>query len=387
MGTLRLAPATVSDYRRLAEARLPRQLFDYIDGGAVDERTLAANRDDFARIHLRQRVLRDVSGISTEAELFGQRVAMPVAFAPVGLAGLMRRRGEVQAVRAAEAAGVPFCLSTVGLCSLEEVRAASTRPFWFQLYMMRDRGHVRELLQRALKVDVTTLIFTVDLAVVGSRYRDTRNGMGGGLSAGARFRSALNFAAHPRWLVDVALGGRPLVFGNLASYVANARNVQEFRSWIDSQFDPSVTWKDIEWLRREWPGTLVIKGILEPEDAIAAMNAGAQGIVVSNHGGRQLDSAPSSISALPRVADAVGDRVEVMMDGGVHSGQDVVKALALGARSVMIGRAWVYALAARGEAGVRHILAQLQREIAVTLALTGVTSVRAVNGDIVLPSR
>lgn len=384
MGTLRLVPANVSDYRRLAEARLPRQLFDYIDGGAVEERTLAANRADLARFFVRQRVLRDVSSVATDAVLFGQPASMPVALAPVGLAGLFRRRGEAQAVRAAEAAGVPFCLSTVGLCSLEEVRAASSKPFWFQLYMMRDRGHVRELLQRARNVGVDTLVFTVDLAVVGSRYRDTRNGMGGGLSTASRIRSALNFAAHPRWLFDVALGGRPLVFGNLSSFVASAKNVQDFRSWIDSQFDPSVTWKDIEWLRGEWPGTIIIKGILEAEDAIAALNAGAQGIVVSNHGGRQLDSAPSAISALPRIADAVGDRMEVMMDGGVHTGQDVVKAIALGARSVMIGRGWVYALAARGEAGVRHILAQIQKEISVTLALTGLTSVRAIRADILL---
>jgi len=384
MGTLRLAPATVSDYRRLAESRLPRQLFDYIDGGAVDERTLAANREDLARLRLRQRVLRDVSQVDTSAEIAGRPAAMPVAFAPVGLAGLMRRRGEVQAARAAEAAGVPFCLSTVGLCSLEEVRAATKAPFWFQLYMMRDRGHVTELLQRARAVGVDTLVFTVDLAVVGARYRDTRNGMGGGLTTAARLRSALNFAVHPRWLVDVALGGRPLVFGNLASYVSSAKNVQQFRSWIDSQFDPSVTWRDIEWLRREWPGTLIIKGILEPDDACAAADAGAQGIVVSNHGGRQLDGAPSTISALPRIADAVGGRLEIMMDGGVHSGQDVVKALALGARSVMIGRAWVYALAARGEAGVRHLLSQIQRDIKVTLALTGLTSARAVSADVLL---
>jgi L-lactate dehydrogenase (cytochrome) len=240
---------------------------------------------------------------------------------------------------------------------------------------------VRELLQRARSVGVDTLVFTVDLAVVGARYRDTRNGMGGGLSTGARLRSALNFAAHPRWLLDVALGGRPLVFGNLASYVSSAKNVQQFRSWIDSQFDPSVTWTDIDWLRKEWPGTLIIKGILEPADARGAADAGAQGIVVSNHGGRQLDSAPSSISALPRIADAVGDRLEVMMDGGVRTGQDIVKAIALGARSVMIGRPWVYALAARGEAGVRHILAQLQREISVTLALTGLTTVRDISAD------
>jgi len=384
MGTLRLAPATVSDYRRLAESRLPRQLFDYIDGGAVDERTLAANREDLARLRLRQRVLRDVSQVDTTAEIAGRTAAMPVAFAPVGLAGLMRRRGEVQAARAAAAAGVPFTLSTVGLCSLEEVRAATKVPFWFQLYMMRDRGHVTELLQRARAVGVDTLVFTVDLAVVGARYRDTRNGMGGGLTAAARLRSALNFAAHPRWLMDVALGGRPLVFGNLASYVASAKNVQQFRSWIDSQFDPSVTWRDIEWLRREWPGTLIIKGILEPDDACAAADAGAQGIVVANHGGRQLDGAPSSISALPRIADAVSGRLEIMLDGGVHSGQDVVKALALGARSVMIGRAWVYALAARGEAGVRHLLSQIQRDIKVTLALTGLTSARAVTADILL---
>ena len=386
MGTLRLAPATVSDYRRLAESRLPRQLFDYIDGGAVDERTLAANREDLARLRLRQRVLRDVSQVDTTAEIGGRIAAMPVAFAPVGLAGLMRRRGEVQAARAAEAAGVPFCLSTVGLCPLEEVRAATKAPFWFQLYMMRDRGHVTELLQRARAVGVDTLVFTVDLAVVGARYRDTRNGMGGGLTTAARLRSALNFAAHPRWFVDVALGGRPLVFGNLASYVSSAKNVQQFRSWIDSQFDPSVTWRDIEWLRREWPGTLIIKGILEPDDACAAADAGAQGIVVSNHGGRQLDGAPSTISALPRIADAVGGRLEIMLDGGVHSGQDVVKALALGAQSVMIGRAWVYALAARGEAGVRHLLSQIQRDIKVTLALTGITSTRAVSADILLPA-
>src|SRR5688572_5801927 len=382
MGTLRLAPATVADYRRVAEARLPRQLFDYIDGGAVDERTMAANRADFARYFLRQRVLRDVSSVSSQVQVAGQTASMPVILAPVGLAGLMRRRGEVQAARAAEAMRVPFTLSTVGLCSLEEVRAATKANFWFQLYMMRDRGYVRELLQRARAVGVDTLVFTVDLAVVGSRYRDTRNGMGGGLATGARLRSALNFAAHPRWLMDVALGGRPLVFGNLASYVSSARNIQQFRSWIDSQFDPSVTWKDIDWLRREWPGTLIIKGILEPEDAIAAVDSGAQGIVVSNHGGRQLDSAPSSISALPRIADAVGERLEIMMDGGVHSGQDVVKALALGAKSVMVGRAWVYALAARGEAGVRHILAQIQREIVVTLALTGLTSVRSIVNDV-----
>jgi L-lactate dehydrogenase (cytochrome) len=383
MGTLTLVPANVADYRRLAESRLPRQLFDYIDGGAVDERTLAANGNDFARFQLRQRVLRDVSGVDTSVEIAGRQATMPVVLAPVGLAGLMRKRGEVQAVRAAVSAGIPFCLSTVGLCSLEEVRAATPAPFWFQLYMMRDRGYVRELLQRASGVGVDTLVFTVDLAVVGARYRDIRNGMGGGLTPWGRFRSALNFAAHPRWLADVALGGRPLVFGNLASYVASARNVRQFRSWIDAQFDPSVTWRDIDWLRQEWPGRLVIKGIMEPEDARAAADAGAQGIVVSNHGGRQLDSTPSAVAALPAIAEAVGGRLEVMMDGGVRNGQDVVKALALGAQAVMIGRAWVYALAARGENGVRQLLTMFQKEIAVTMALTGMTTVPSINGDVI----
>ncbi len=382
MGTMKLVPATVADYRALAEARLPRQLFDYIDGGASEEVTMAANSADFRAIRLKQRVMRDVSNIDTSSSMAGRQVSMPVVLGPVGLAGMMRRRGEVQAVRAADAAGVPFCLSTVGLCSLEEVRAATASSFWFQLYMMRDRGHVRELLQRARAVGVDTLVFTVDLAVVGARYRDVRNGIGGGVTAWGSVRKWLDLLSHPRWVADVALGGRPLVFGSLASYVSSARNVNDFRTWINGQFDPSVTWRDIEWLRREWPGTLILKGILEPEDATSAADAGAQGIVVSNHGGRQLDAAPSGISMVPRVVEAVGHRVEVMVDGGVRSGQDVVKALALGARGVMLGRAWIYALAGRGEAGLRQLLATLQQEMTVTLALTAVPKARDVNADV-----
>jgi L-lactate dehydrogenase (cytochrome) len=370
---MRLVPASVSDYRELAEARLPRMLFDYIDGGSFDEVTLRANRDDLLALRIRQRVLRDVSKVDTSTTVLGEGVALPVILGPVGLAGMMARRGEVQAVRAAEAAGVPFCLSTVGLCSIEEVRAASTRPFWFQLYMMRDRGFVAELLQRARAAGVETLVFTVDLAVVGARYRDTRNGMGGGLSLGARIRKVIDFAVHPRWLRDVALGGRPLVFGNLAEKVASARSVNDFRAWIDSQFDPSVTWRDIDWLRSQWPGKLVIKGLMEPEDACAAASAGAQAVVISNHGGRQLDGAPSAVAMLPRVVQAAGSSLEILMDGGVRGGQDVVKALALGARAVMLGRAWVWALAARGEAGVREVLALMQKEMIVTLALAGLT--------------
>jgi L-lactate dehydrogenase (cytochrome) len=382
MGTLRLAPASVSDYRALAESRLPRMLFDYIDGGAYDEVTLAANRNDFHAIQLRQRVMRDVSNVETSTSILGHDVSLPVVLGPVGLAGMMARRGEVQAVRAAEAAGVPFCLSTVGLCSLEEVRAGSTKPFWFQLYMMRDRGFVRDLLQRARAAGVDTLVFTVDLPVVGARYRDARNGMSGGLTTWGSVRKAIDFAVHPRWLWNVALGGRPLVFGNLADRVASARDVTDFRQWIDSQFDPSVTWHDIEWLRGEWPGTLIIKGVMEADDARCAAGAGAQGVVVSNHGGRQLDSVPSAIAMLPRVVDAVGDRTEVLMDGGVRSGQDIAKALALGARGVMLGRAWVWALAARGETGVREVLALMRKEMAVTLALAGVCRARDLSREI-----
>jgi L-lactate dehydrogenase (cytochrome) len=378
-----LVPASISDYRALAARRLPRMLFDYIDGGSGDEQTLAANRADFQRFLLRQRVMRDVSNVDTSTTIVGERAALPVVLGPVGLAGMMARRGEVQAVRAAEAAGVPFCLSTVGLCSVEEVRAASDRPFWFQLYMMRDRGFVRELLQRARASGVTVLVFTVDLAMVGARYRDRRNGMSGGLSLGGQLRKSLDFALHPGWVWDVAISGRPLVFGNMAHKVATARTVNDFRAFIDAQFDPSVTWRDVEWLRGEWPGTLIIKGVLEPEDAAAAADAGAQGIIVSNHGGRQLDGAPSAISMLSRVRDAVEGRSELFMDGGVRSGQDIVKALALGARAVLLGRAWVWALAARGEAGVRDVLAILQKEMAVTLALTGVTRVADVSGDVI----
>jgi L-lactate dehydrogenase (cytochrome) len=379
---MRLAPASVSDYRALAESRLPRMLFDYIDGGACDELTLAANRHDFQALRLRQRVMRDVSAVDTSTRILGEPAAMPVVLAPVGLAGMMARRGEAQAVRAAASAGVPFVLSTVGLCSLEEVRAATAQPFWFQLYMMRDRGFVRELLQRARAAGVERLVFTVDLAVVGSRYRDTRNGMASGLPFRSRLRKSLDFALHPHWLWHVALGGRPLIFGNIADRVASARNVNDFRSWIDSQFDPSVSWRDIEWLRKEWTGPLIIKGVLDPDDACAAAEAGASAVVVSNHGGRQLDCVPSSISMLPRVVEAVGHRLEVMMDGGVRSGQDVVKAMALGASAVMIGRAWVWALAARGEDGVREVLTLLRREMAVTMALTGVNRTEEITADV-----
>ena len=366
-----LTPASIGDYRELARRRLPRQLFDYIDGGSYEEVTLAANRADLVAVRLRQRVMRDVSRTDTSAEVLGQTIKLPLALAPIGLAGLMARRGEVQAARAAEMAGVPFCLSTVSLCSIEEVRQATTAPFWFQLYMMRDRGYVRELLQRAEAAGCTALVFTLDLAVLGSRYRDTRNGMNGGLTLAGKLAKAWDTARRIGWLRDVALGGQPLVFGNLAAAVPTGRNLFDFKRWVDAQFDASVTWRDLDFVRQNWRGPIILKGIMDAGDARSAADSGAAAIIVSNHGGRQLDSAPSSIAALPAIADAVGDRIEVWMDSGIRSGQDIAKALALGARAALIGRPWIWALAARGECGVSEVLDILARELRVTLALLG----------------
>jgi L-lactate dehydrogenase (cytochrome) len=374
-----LVPATFADYRELSRRRLPRQLFDFIDGGSYQEVTLRDNAGDLDRLRIRQRVLRDVSQLDLSTSVLGERWAMPVAFAPVGLAGLMRRRGEVQAARAAEAAGVPFSLSTVGLCSIEEVAQASRTPFWFQLYMMRDRGFAAELIARARQARCSALMLTVDLAYTGARYRDVRSGLAGGLAFRGRLAVALDRMRRIGWVRDVALGGRPLVFGTIASRLPNARSLPEFFEFVQGNFDPSVTWKDVEWVRTLWGGPLVIKGVLEPADAKMAADAGAQAIVVSNHGGRQLDSVPSTIVALPAIADAVGDRIDVIFDGGVRSGLDVVKAVALGAKGCLIGRAWVYALAALGEAGVTRMLQTIRKEIEVAMALAGVTSVSAID--------
>ena len=372
-----IVPVTAEDYRRLAAKRLPRFLFDYIDGGAGEEQTLAANRVDFQAIHLRQRVLRDVSRIDTSATLCGQTARMPVALAPVGLAGMMARRGEVLGARAAQSAGVPFSLSTVGVCPLEEVNAAVDRPCWFQLYMVRDRGLVEALLQRAAAGGCEVLLFTVDLAVTGMRHRDTQGGMLGGAPL-AKLRQVL---ARPRWLYDVAIRGKPHVFGHLVEQVADPDDFASFKHFIDTQFDPSVTWKDIEWLRSKWTGRLVIKGVMSAGDATAAADAGADGVIVSNHGGRQLDGVASCIRTLPEVVQAVGERIEVLMDGGVRAGTDVVKALALGARGVLTGRPWVWALAARGEQGLVNYLDVLQREIAVTMALMGVNRIEEITAE------
>ena len=373
-------PVTALDYRRLARRRLPRFLFDYIDGGASDERTLAANVADFAAVRLRQRILVNVDDVDTRTTLAGEPCTLPLALAPVGLAGMMARRGEAQAVSAANAAGVPFTLSTVGNCPLAEVQAASRTPFWFQLYMIRDRGVILALLEKAWSAGCRTLVFTVDLPIPGMRHRDTRNGVSA-RGARATLLKARQVLARPGWMWDVALRGRPLNFGNLTEQVPGARDLEAFWAWVNAQFDTSVTWRDIEWLRGHWKGRVLLKGILDADDARAAVSAGADGIVVSNHGGRQLDSVASSISKLPAVVQAVGAKTEVLLDGGVRSGVDIFKALALGARGVLIGRPWVWALAGAGETGLRDLLGTFQRELRLTMTMAGVTSIADVGAS------
>lgn len=372
--SLDLNPVSVSDYREVARKRLPTQLFDYLDGGSYAERTLGDNVEAFGRLKLRQRVLRDVSTIDTTAEVFGEKWTIPAALAPVGFAGMYARRGEVQAARAAEAFGVPYTLSTVGICSIEEIAKATTKPFWFQLYVIKDRGYAAELMKRAHDAGCSALVFTVDLAVLGARYRDIRNGMNTKMSAGKRLKVAADFARRVHWLKNVALGGRPLDFGNLREAVPGARGFGAFGAWVAQNLDPSMTWDDLEWVRKNWPGKIIIKGVMDADDARLAMNAiSPEGIVVSNHGGRQLDSTPATIEALPAIREEVGDATTVLLDGGIRSGLDIVKALALGADACLMGRPWVYALAARGEAGVSAMLGTMKQEMHVAMALTGST--------------
>ena len=372
---LDLVPATVSDYRELARRRMPRQLFDYLDGGAYEEATMRANVSDLEEILLRQVVMRDMTVRDQASEVLGEKLSMPVILAPVGLAGMFARRAEVQAAKAAGAAGVPFVESTVSISSIEEVAEATSVPPWFQLYVMRDRNFTEGLMAKAKAVGSPVLMLTVDLAVLGARHRDTRNAMLGEVSAWAKIRRGIDLVSHVRWLVDVPVKGKPLTFGNLAEAVPDGRSPDDFKNWVDSQFDPSVTWEDIAWVRDNWDGKLVLKGVLDPEDARRAADAGADGIVVSNHGGRQLDSVPSSARALPAVAEAVGDRIEVLADGGVRTGLDVVKMVSLGARAVLVGRAWAWSVAAGGEAGVSQMLGFLESDIDTALGLTGQTSV------------
>lgn len=374
--------ANVSDYRALAKARLPHFLFEYLDGGSYDEQTLRRNVEDLRSVALKQRVLRDVSSVDLSTELFGKSWKMPVGLGPVGLSGLYARRGEVQAARAAAAAGVPFSLSTVGACSIEEVARGSGTAPWFQLYVIRDRGFMRDLIARARDAGCGALLFTVDLPLPGSRYRDYRSGLTGSKGLAAKLRRFGQIASRPRWAWDVGLNGRPHSMGNLTKVVKPGAGLDDFGTWIAENFDASMVWKDVEWLRGEWPGPLVIKGILDPADAREAVATGADGIVVSNHGGRQLDGVISSTRALPGMVDAVAGRLSVLVDGGVRSGLDVVRMLALGADFVLMGRAWVYALSGSGQAGVAHALKLIEAEMRVAMALTGCTSIGQVNGDI-----
>ena len=372
---LGLAPASVSDFRELARRRMPRQLFDYLDGGAYEEATMRANVTDLEAILLRQVVMHDVTVRDQACEVLGEKLSTPVILAPVGLAGMFARRAEVQAARAAAAAGVPFVESTVSICGIEEVAEATSTPPWFQLYVMKDRSYAEDLMSRAQAVDSPVLMLTVDLPVLGARHRDTRNAMLGESSAWAKVRRGIDLVSHLHWLVDVPVKGKPLTFGNLAKAVPGGRSPEDFKAWVDSQFDPGVTWEDIAWVREHWKGKLVVKGVLDPEDARAAADAGVDGLVVSNHGGRQLDAVPSSAMALPAVVDAVGDEIEILADGGVRTGLDVVKLVALGAKAVMVGRAWAWAVAAEGEDGVGQMLGFLKADIDTALGLTGQTSV------------
>jgi L-lactate dehydrogenase (cytochrome) len=376
--------ASALDYRELARRRVPRFLFEYLDGGSYAEQTLRRNIADLERIALRQRVLRDVSSIDLSIELLGQKFALPLALAPIGLAGLNARRGEVQAARAAEQAGVPFCLSTVSACPLAEVARGTSKPFWFQLYMIRDRGFMRELLAQARESRCSTLVFTVDMPVPGSRYRDYRSGLAGSPGFLGAMRRTWQGAMRPRWAWDVGLLGRPLSLGNVAPVLGKKSGIEDFFAWMRNNFDPTVTWRDLEFIRGEWSGPLIIKGILDVEDALAARAVGADGIVVSNHGGRQLDGVPSTARALSPIAQKVGDTVTVLADGGIRSGLDVIRMLALGARGVLLGRAWVYALAARGQAGVAHVLQLVEAEMRVAMALTGVTRIDAIDRNILV---
>ena len=366
--------ASLGDYRALAMARLPHFLFEYLDGGSYDEVTLRRNVEDLASVALRQRVLRDVSSLDLSTGLLGQRWAMPIGLGPVGLAGLYARRGEVQAARAATAANVPFALSTVSACSLREVAAVGPVP-WFQLYFVKDRGFVAALVETAKELGAPALILTVDLAVPGSRYRDAR-------AAGGGLRRTMHLLARTDWLWDVGVRGRPISLGNFEPVLGKRAPLSDFQAWIHDNFDPSVAWKDVEWLRDRWDGPLILKGILDPDDAREAAASGADAIVVSNHGGRQLDGVLSTARALPGIADALGGRLPILADGGVRSGLDVVRMLALGADFVLLGRAWAYALAAAGEAGVAHALKLIEAEMRVAMALTGCTNVREIDGSV-----
>lgn len=368
-----------ADYRAAAQQFLPPFLFHYIDGGAYAEQTLRRNVDDFAAVALRQRVLKDMSQLDTSIELFGEKLSIPVALSPVGLTGMYRRRGEVQAARAADRHGIPFTMSSVSVCPIEEVAPKIKRPMWFQLYVLKDRGFMQNALERAQAAGCTTLVFTVDMPVPGARYRDAHSGMSGPNAPLRRYWQAMT---HPRWAWDVGLLGRPHDLGNISAYRGSPTGLADYMGYLGANFDPSISWKDLEWIRAFWKGPMVIKGILDPEDAKDAVRFGADGIIVSNHGGRQLDGVLSSARALPAIADAVKGQIKIMADSGIRNGLDVVRALALGADCAMIGRAYIYALAAAGEAGVKHLLELLEKEMRVAMTLTSVAKVADISADL-----
>ncbi|ASI94530.1 MULTISPECIES: FMN-dependent L-lactate dehydrogenase LldD [Vibrio] len=367
-----------TDYRAAAKAKLPPFLFHYIDGGSYDERTLKRNTDDLGDVALRQRVLRDMSDLSLETEIFGEKLAMPIALAPVGLTGMYARRGEVQAAKAAEKKGIPFTMSTVSVCPIEEVAPAIERPMWFQLYVLKDRGFMKNVLERAKAAGVTTLVFTVDMPVPGARYRDMHSGMSGPNAAMRRVFQAMR---HPSWALDVGVLGKPHDLGNISTYRGEPTKLEDYIGWLGDNFDPSISWKDLEWIRDFWDGPMVIKGILDEEDAKDAVRFGADGIVVSNHGGRQLDGVLSTAKALPSIADAVKGDLKIFVDSGIRTGLDVVRMLALGADCTLLGRSFVYALAAQGGAGVENLLDLYDKEMRVAMTLTGAKTISDLSRD------
>ncbi|CAK1860666.1 L-lactate dehydrogenase [Vibrio crassostreae] len=362
-----------TDYRAAAKAKLPPFLFHYIDGGSYGEHTLRRNTADLAEIALKQRVLNDMSDLNLETELFGEKLAMPIALAPVGLTGMYARRGEVQAAKAADNKGIPFTMSTVSVCPIEEVAPKIERPMWFQLYVLKDRGFMKNVLERAKAAGVTTLVFTVDMPVPGARYRDMHSGMSG---PNAAVRRVFQSMRHPSWAVDVGLLGKPHDLGNISTYRGSPTKLEDYIGWLGDNFDPSISWKDLEWIRDFWDGPMVIKGILDEEDAKDAVRFGADGIVVSNHGGRQLDGVLSSAKALPAIADAVKGDTKILVDSGIRTGLDVVRMMAMGADCTLLGRSFVYALAAQGQAGVENLLDLYDKEMRVAMTLTGAKTIK-----------
>ncbi|KGA40257.1 FMN-dependent L-lactate dehydrogenase LldD [Pectobacterium versatile] len=367
-----------TDYRAAAQRKLPPFLFHYVDGGAYGEHTLRRNTADLADIALRQRILKNVSDLSLETQLFGEKLAMPVVLAPVGLTGMYARRGEVQAARAAAQKGIPFTLSTVSVCPIEEVAPTIDRPLWFQLYVLKDRGFMRNVLERAQAAGIKTLVFTVDMPTPGARYRDAHSGMSG---PNAAIRRVLQAMVHPQWAWDVGLNGKPHDLGNVSAYRGTPTTLENYIGWLAENFDASISWQDLAWIREMWKGPMIIKGILDPEDAKEAVKFGADGIVVSNHGGRQLDGVLSTAHALPAIADAVKGEITILADSGIRTGLDVVRMIALGADGVMLGRAFVYALAAAGEAGVVNLLNLIEKEMRVAMTLTGAKSIADITTD------